>query len=71
MRLFFFPKIGNFSYKLPSKKHFSGIPQRLKGCDFSFIQFKLYSNFPFDFFFDSWLYIHILFSFQLFGDFSR
>ena len=52
MRLFFFPKIGNFSYKLPSKKHFSGIPQRLKGCDFSFIQFRLYSNFPFDFFFD-------------------
>ena len=70
MRLFFFPKIGSFSYKLPSKKHFSSIPQRLK-YGFTFIQFKLYSNFSFDFSFDSWLYIHVLFSFQMFGDFSR
>ena len=52
MSLLFFPKIGSFSYKLPSKKHFSGIPQTLKCCGFTFIQFKL-SNFPVDLSFDS------------------
>ena len=47
---FFFLCIDVSCYKWPFKYHFSWLPQIFKQCVFIFIQFKIFCNFPFDYF---------------------
>lgn len=61
--------IGIECYTFPTKCCFSSIPQILVCCVFNFIQLSILSNASFDSTLTHELFIRMLFSFQIFGDF--